>query len=477
MKRTQSAPEEYSEQAKKACAAIEAWTKQYSLMRSDITETGLGMSTIHRIKSGKEGKSLNDWLTSLAKLFYRINKVCSKKDAKYIERSWEEVFGHDFPKPRLAPAHVFSNYADVAREKVRRNSVPLIQYFDTEFKIAYEQNNISKASQFLIRLCNLYEANADWKRAAEGFELLAKLNDQTGDFHHVADSLLRQGLALFYDGDAGRAKVKFLRGLDVIKQFSYKSPPVRTELRLMNYLALAQNELGESLEARLLLEASCLPLAQTRGSKSALSSVQNRLGNVCLQLGDLRAAADYLLGALVGRLALSMRSEAARTLFSLGHVHERQEEFAHAIWIWEITSNLQQRLQDYESIAATLFELGRCYASLHKSSVWEKQTVITIALTPASFPDERELKAIQSMLPRSSADRFFLNKKGLVSAARQALEGAIYWDTENGSKRIIERAKQELDGLKPCATRIVGNPVTVARLEASTKGKARNSSR
>ncbi len=448
MNKNTPTPKGYGHLVTKAKDQVGAWKGQHSIVWADVETDGLKRATIARIFTAEKGRSLEDWLTKLAALFNRINVICVNKQFQTNPRSWEDIFGHDFPKPPVTPDRGVSNYADVAVGKVRRLSTPLIEFFETEFRSANDQKNIWKASQFLIRLCELYELTANWQRAADAFAKLAELNKQTGDFHHVADALLRQGLALFYAGLAKEAEARFQNGLDVIAEHSSKTPPFRTELRLLNYLALAKNELGDSEGARRLLETRSLPLAQNRSSKAAVASVHNRLGIVCLRLGDLAAAAEYLSRALEMRIQLSMRSEAVRTLFVLGSVHERKGELPQAILIWQITVELQKTLRDYESIAKTAFELGRSYIFLFDSPIWEKEDRISVSLIDANFPDNRELKSLHKLREGGGPDKFTSSKDALVRMAQHELEAAIYWDTEIGGKRIADLANRELDALK-----------------------------
>lgn len=443
-----SARNDYRHFVKKAKAKVTAWRRQHSIVWAEVETDGLKRATIARIFAVEKNRSLENWLTKLAALFTRLNVVCVAKKVQANHRSWEEIFGHDFPPPPVTPDPAVSNYADVAVGKARRLATPLIEFFETEFRAANDQKNIWKASQFLIRLCELYELTANWERATISFAKLAELNKQTGDFHHVADALLRQGLALFYAGFAKEAEAQFQNGLDVIAEHSSKTPPFRTELRLLNYLALAKNELGDSESARRLLETRSLPLAQNRSSKAAVASVHNRLGIVCLRLGDLAAAAEYLSCALEMRIQLSMRSEAVRTLFVLGSLHERKGELPQAILIWQITVELQKTLRDYESIAKTSFELGRSYVSLFNNPIWEEEDRLSISLCAANFPDNRELKSLQRLRESGGPDKFTPRKAALVRMAQYALEAAIYWDTELGSKRIADLANRELDALK-----------------------------
>jgi tetratricopeptide (TPR) repeat protein len=233
---------------------IAHWRAQHSIVWQDIATNGLSKAHIGRILTPDAKRPLNIWLTKVVALFNRINVVCATKH-RVSNRSWEEIFGDEFPKPPIIPDSAVSNYADVAVDKVRALATPLIEFLNAEFRLANDQHNIWKASQFLIRVCALYELTSDWQRAADSFGRLAELNRQTGDFHHVADALLRRGLALFYAGSAKEAETQFQAGLDVIAEHSSKVPPYRTELRLLNYLALAKSELGESEEARRLLEA------------------------------------------------------------------------------------------------------------------------------------------------------------------------------------------------------------------------------
>jgi tetratricopeptide (TPR) repeat protein len=449
MNKSASTPNDYKHFVRRAKARITAWRRQHSIVWAEVETDGLKRATIARIFATEKDRSLEDWLIKLAALFTRLNAVCIGKKVQANHRSWEDIFGHDFPKPPVAPDFSVSNYADVAIGKVRKLSTPLIEFFDTEFRSANDQKNIWKASQFLVHLCELYELTADWQRAADSFAMLAEINKKTGDFHHVADSLLRRGLALFYAGLAKEAETQFQNGLDVIAEHSSKTPPFRTELRLWNYLALAKNELGDSEGARRLLETRSLHLAKNRSSQAAVASVHNRLGIVCLRLGDLPAAADNLIQALEIRVKLSMRSEAVRTLFVLGNVHESKGELPQAILIWQITVALQRALRDYESIAKTSFELGRTYILLHDNPVLEKEASLSVSLTPASFVNDLELRTIQQMQKTTDApDRFIVNKSALLRMARYELETAIHWDTETDDNRIVELANRELGALK-----------------------------
>jgi hypothetical protein len=165
-------------------------------------------------------------------------------------------------------------------------------------------------------------------------------------------------------------------------------------------------------------------------------------------LGDLAAAAEYLLCALEMRIQLSMRSEAVRTLFVLGSLHERKGELPQAVLIWQITVELQKTLRDYESIAKTQFELGRSYVLLFDNPNWKNEDKLSVSLSVASFPDNRELKSIQKMQENGGPEKSTLGKDALIRMAQQELEAAIYWDTEIGGKRIAALASRELDALK-----------------------------
>jgi tetratricopeptide (TPR) repeat protein len=448
MEQESSSKEDYGQFLKHAKERILAWREQSNIGWKDIYTGGLTRPTVHRILAPEARRTREEWLTRLAKLFNRINSVYAVK-FKTSHRSWESLFGDDFPHPPVSLDLTVSNYAEVGLAKMRTLTAPVIQFLESEFRTANDQQNVWKASQFLVHVCELYELTAEWARAAECAGKLAELNERTGDFHHVADALLRQGLALYYNRNAKEAKTKFERGLSVIAEYSSKVPPYRTQLRLSNYLALANNELGDSLLARQILESNSLPLAKDRCSRAAVASVENRLGVICLRLNDLRAAADYLISALGTRVQLSMRSEAARTMVTLGTVHERMGEPLQAAFIWHVSAGLQAALRDSEVLAKTFYELGCLYVRLQQAPLWYRGDELVVGLSANHFPEPKELCALEKICERERPQDLRIAKHRLLQLARREFEAAIYWDTDLDRKTIADLARLELERLDP----------------------------
>lgn len=421
---------------------VEQWREQDNFTMQELQTTGLSRAVIYRILSNEKGWLREEWLCALAKLFNRINaKLPDEK-----RRSWQDVFGEGFPVPPLRPDSALSNYADVARSELRRRARPLAEFLDAEFSIAADQQNVWKASQLLIRLCELYELTAEWSRAADRFAILAELNRTTGDFHYAADALLRRGIALFYDGMAAEAETSFRKGLDLLTDYSNKIPPPRTQLRLLNYLAMARSEQGDHAQARNLLETKSLRLAKDRGSDAALASVWNRLGVVCLKLDDVPAAFDYLVKALERRTELKMRSEAARTLLTLGAAHERLGALPEAIAVWKLSATLQKKLGDHEWLARTCYELGRGYAQLSRTTRWPESSMIMVTLSKTNFPDVRELRALKALSDQQSP--VILRRERLAAQAHGEFEAAISWDTQGDNSPCTSLAREELEKLR-----------------------------
>lgn len=78
----------------------------------------------------------------------------------------------------------------------------------------------------------------------------------------------------------------------------------------------------------------------------------------------------------------------------------------------------------------------------------EKEDRLSVSLSAANFPDNRELKSLQELQKSGGPVKFTASKDALVRLAQHELEAAIYWDTELGGKRIADLANRELDVLK-----------------------------
>lgn len=455
MSRKTHKPESFASLIKTAKTKIGQWRRLHSLTIKDLETPGLSRAEIGRILAPTQERSCEDWLLKLAALFRRISEVIRIKGG--AERSWKDVLGEDFPMPPIWPNPAVSNYADLARGRLRTLATPLVEYLDVEFHAAHDQKNVWKASQLLIWLCRLHELTGEWDRAAGGFAQLAELNAQTGDFHHVADAHLRHGLALFYNGKPDEAEALFQKGLDLLAQNDTKIPPPRTQLRLLNYLALAKSEQGHSSEARTILETRSLPLARTRSSKAAVASVQNRLGIICLKLDEVDAAFGFLVEALATRTRLGMRSEAARTLFTLGTVHEKRGELPQAILAWQVSANLQKKLRDHEWLARTSYELGRAYGRMIASLDRNRREKSAAVLDAVHFPDPCELATLKVLSSDIKPTVVVFQRKSLISAAQREFEAAIYWDTGEDGTHFSTLAREEITRLEARPSNALGS--------------------
>lgn len=466
MSRKTKKPDSYADLIETAREKLGQLRKLHSLTIQDLEAPGLKRAEIHRILALRQERSREDWLVKLATLFRRVSEVVRNKGG--TDRSWGDVFGEGFPVPPIWPNPAVSNYADLPLGRLRTLATPLVEYLDVEFRAAYDQTNVWKASQLLIWLCRLHELTGEWDRAASSFGQLAELNAKTGDFHHVADAHLRHGLALFYNGKPNEAEVLFQKGIDLLAENSSKIPPPRTQLRLLNYLALAKSEQGHADEARTILETRSLPLAQTRSSKAAVASVQNRLGVICLKLNDVGAAFGFLVKALGTRTSLCMRSEAARTLFTLGTVHEKRGELPQAIFAWQVSADLQKKLRDYEWLARTSYELGRAYVRMIDSLDDSRREKNAAVLDTTHFPDSGELAALKVLIGDIAPTTVAFQHRSLIPAARREFEAAIYWDTAEDGAHFADLARVEITQLE---TRPSKTPASQPRRGSSSARK------
>ena len=179
-----------------------------------------------------------------------------------------------------------------------------------------------------------------------------------------------------------------------------------------------------------------------------MASVWNRLGVVCLKLDEVPDAFDYLVRAIEKRADLEMRSEAARTLLTLGTAHERRGELSQAIAVWHLSANLQKKLRDYEWLARTCFELGRSYGRMRRTMQRGHQSEIVVVFDASSFWDSRELRALRMLSGMDNPPPVVVKRERLVSMAREQLEAAIWWETEASGTPYASLAHAELKALQ-----------------------------
>ena len=419
---------------------VALFRKEQNLTIDELTVEGMGKSQIHRILANQLKWPLDKWLGALGKLFNQINNVLATKGRMRVP--WQEVFGDDFPEPVIRPDPTLSNYADISQNELRRLTRPLAEFLDAEYSVAFRQNNVWKASQLLNYLCKIHELAAEWGDAAHKLNILGELNAKTDDFHHVADAWLRQAIACFYDSLYNEAENCCRAGLNVIAQHSGRTPPPRTELRLLNYFAMARSKQGHLGEAREILETRCLPLAKDHGSAAAVASVWNRLGSVCLALNDVSCAFDYLVKAFASRTRLQMHSEAALTLSKLGVTHERKGELPQAIVAWKISVEMQKSLRDFARLSRAYYELGIAYSSLHRVMERTQQPKIVVEFNASNFYCGEEFEALTNFVGNTNPRPEIFRRGTLLSRADAALEAAICWDRGTNDHAFADLAKE-----------------------------------
>ncbi len=436
--------------AKRVGSRLDRWVRTSGLSWDQIYNSdGLSRSTVKRIKHPTEETVFDTWIERLGDLFTQFI-IVANRHKKTPPSPWEKFFGEGVPQPPgglgLPPA-VFSD-AEVRKDELTRLAEPLIDYLQSNALNAGGLKNVWKESGLLNKLCLLLEMTSDWERAAECLHQLGLLNRHTGDFHFYADALLREGQAQLHAGDPQAAESTFQIGLRVIEDNEERFPPCRIQLRLLNYLAIAQLSLGDTPAAWKTLSTKSLPLAKKAGSPASVASVHNRLAIVALKLVKLDDAFMHILTALSGRLSRDMRSEVARSLTTLGWVHVERKEPTQAILIGEISLRLQQMLGDHEGIAHTYLLLGTAFLDLAGFRSGKKEERITLKLSPALFLDKVEYRILVSVAKEVKFGEIKISSLKIFPRAEICFQQCIRAEREWSLAQFTREAEMKLKQLR-----------------------------
>jgi tetratricopeptide (TPR) repeat protein len=386
------------------------------LFEATAQGSGLSRATINRrlgLLSQDKYPQIEVWLADLVPIYQRVNQLRQSRGQSGL--SWQAFFGSEFPLPPSQLGFEVLARTKLADDRLVEAVAPLIEHLTYLYESTRDKEDVWKASQILAHLCNALELGARWHELAKYSGLLAALNRRTDDFHFAADALLRRGQALYHLREFDAAESCLEDGLKEIDSVSNKTPPYRTQLRLLNYLAIVKSEKGQHAEAIKLLRERCLRLAEMECSGAAIASVQNRLGIINLNMGLPAEAKQYLIEALDARVQMGMITEASRTLFSLGRAFRAGGELRQAVFVWQVARLLQQRYDDLDMLGETELACGELYADLLDSDF-----PLNVECSPAHFNEPRLHRRLGDLSARVDIGKIHIRDAG--QAARLAVE-------------------------------------------------------
>lgn len=407
--------------------AFRAFIRGHDIKLKEIPEGkgSLSVSTIDRrlgTNDEKKYDSVQDWANQLIPIFRRVSElVRDRSEPGEGPLTWEQLFGPDVPQPTGAKRDIPTfNRSRVNSSEIRNAAAPLIIVLQQLFESNESNGNVWKNGQILAHLCSILELTEKWADAAHFLGVLAKNNRKTNDFHFEADAHLRQGQAHFFNREIEKAENAIGAGLNVIRDFAYRTPPYRTQLRLLNYKAMILSEYGRHDEALEILEKECLPLAEEKCSNGALASVRNRIGMIMVRRGDnAQKAIAHLQEALEFRAEMGMFSEASRTLYLMGCAFgELMKDYPRALIVWEIASRIQTKYSDFDVLAQTQLGCGLAYLELSTAR-------FPIRITTTLISDRK----LQSRLEKVAGNVGFreidiTNAASCLDLAQSRLQGA-----------------------------------------------------
>lgn len=224
----------------------------------------------------------------------------------------------------------------LAALKIKEELVEQAEKSKDPVQLKESKNSVAKSFN---NIGIVYDAQRNFPKALEYYELALKMQEELGDRNGVASDLNNIGNVYHSEKNYSKAVAYFLRCLKMMQEMENKMG-IESSLANLGNVYKSQRNYSKALE----YDMQCLAMAEELNDRNGITVSLNNLGLVYAELGQYEKALEFLNKGLISAKEIDSKEWMKISYEGLSDLYEKMKQPAKALAYYKLFSDVKDSL-------------------------------------------------------------------------------------------------------------------------------------